>query len=254
MKLKWLFLVLILLAAFSIFKFTGLVFEDTMPPEQVGAPQDEIDCMFACVSVGCADGNKVCMVANSEDCLVQCNAGQPEPADESEACMQECVVVGCEDYDFDCQEVNRAQCDIDCGMIKEPKAQSEEEQCIRDCVAKVDPSLICSSGSVLGEGEQGNDVCQRCSEECVSLYSGPCLDDEGITSKENECKTCEHCYGEPVMGDSGQGYECIVDIKCMDSSSEFGDEPGSGPGIVEESSEVGIVGSIVGFFKGLFSF
>lgn len=258
MKFKWLLLVLILLALFSFFRFTGLVFDDSAMPEDSAVPdqlipQEELDCMQACVAVGCEPGDAECANANSDKCLVECNAGAPEPADEEEACMQECVVKGCEEYDAECQERNRAECEKDCGMIKEPEAKSEEEQCIRDCVAKVDPNIICSSGSALGEGEQGNEVCQRCAEECVYLYAGPCLNDEEITSKEEACKTCEHCYGEPVMGDSGEGYECIVDIKCMDASSEFGDEPGSGPGIVEVEEE-SFVDSVVGFFKGLFSF
>jgi hypothetical protein len=32
----------------------------------------------------------------------------------------------------------------------------------------------------------------------------------------------------PLMGDSGEGWKCTVDIECIDRSDEFGDEPGTG--------------------------
>jgi hypothetical protein len=51
------------------------------------------------------------------------------------------------------------------------------------------------------------------------------------------------------MGDSGEGYDCTVDVICKDASAEFGDEPGTGEGIV---SRIGNVFERVGnFFKGL---
>jgi len=89
------------------------------------------------------------------------------------------------------------------------------------------------------------------------LYEGPCLNDEQLTEKEKECETCEHCYGSPVEGPSGQGWDCIVDVKCEDASAEFGDDAGEGPDSFEEGHEgPGIIGKVfegVGnFFKGLF--
>jgi len=56
------------------------------------------------------------------------------------------------------------------------------------------------------------------------------------------------------MGDSGEGWECIVDVECADASSEFGDEPGTGPGTVESIGDVveNIVGGIGDFFSNLF--
>jgi len=195
---------------------------------------------------------------------------EPEPvdADEGEACMQECILRGCDERDIACQRMNQDSCDIECGMVGEPEARNEEEQCIRDCINKVDPSIECSHGTFEGEGETGNSVCQECAKECESLYSGPCLSDEEWTVKENVCYAqCEHCYGVAVKGPSGEGYECTVDIECADASSEFGDDAGTGDDSFEEGHEgpgigdegyvapnivLKVIDKIVGFFKGLF--
>ena len=83
---------------------------------------------------------------------------------------------------------------------------------------------------------------------------------------------CEHCYAEPVMGQSGEGWDCVVDVACKDATSEFGDDAGSGPGIgqeeyvplfeeenntAEESGFFekigGVISSIGNFFSKLFS-
>ncbi|MBR9677988.1 MAG: hypothetical protein GOU97_01690 [Nanoarchaeota archaeon] len=232
----------ILVFAFNGFELTGKVTQG--PPEgmdeafsggeTVGPSDEEIECMNSCVSVGCDQDNMTCMAANSEKCGQQCGvdaSGPPEPEDEGEACMQTCVVRGCDEFDFQCQRENKEKCEDECGMVTEPEARNEEEQCIRDCVAKVDSSIMCGSSQA---GETGNDVCQRCAQECVHLYAGPCLNDEQVTEKEEACKTCEHCYGEPVMGASGEGWDCVVDVECMDASSEFGNDSGIGPGIGQE--------------------
>ena len=210
-------------------------------PGQIGPSQEEQACMFACVSIGCEEGDTVCMESHGDACMIECGAEKPEQTDD-EKCVETCIQKGCNKYDYECQTRNQEKCDQECGMITEPKAQSDEEQCIRDCVAKVDPTIICGSSQ---EGERGNNICQECAQECVYLYAGPCLNDEEITQKEQSCKTCEHCYGEPAMGDSGEGYQCIVDIECKDASAEFGDEPGTGPGIVSEK--------ITDFFKSIFN-
>ena len=44
------------------------------------------------------------------------------------------------------------------------------------------------------------------------------------------------------MGDSGEGYKCIVNVKCKDASSEFGDEPGNGPEVSKDTG--GIIGNV----------
>jgi len=54
----------------------------------------------------------------------------------------------------------------------------------------------------------------------------------------------------PVMGDSGQGYECTIYLECFDRSDEVGDNPGTGLGIVEAVGD--IMGKIGDFFKGFF--
>ncbi|MFH1631309.1 MAG: hypothetical protein ABIA21_03785 [Candidatus Aenigmatarchaeota archaeon] len=51
-------------------------------------------------------------------------------------------------------------------------------------------------------------------------YSGPCMTEQDWAMKKAECRSL---YGpqagdEPIMGDSTQGYECIVDARCIDFS------------------------------------
>ena len=239
---------------------------EIMQKEMIGPSAEDMACLESCIIVGCGPGDEECMIANGPKCEQECGVEpEPEPEDEGEACMQRCVVKGCDERDFNCQSSNMAKCENECGMVGEPEAQNEGEQCIRDCINKVDPNIKCSHGTFEGEGETGDEVCQKCADECAHLYSGPCLSDEEWTKKENECYSlCEHCYGEPVMGPSGQGYECTVDIKCADASGEFGDDAGSGDDSFKEGHEspgiVASVGEAVGnvfdgignFFKGLF--
>jgi hypothetical protein len=137
-------------------------------------------------------------------------------------------------------------------MIKEPEAKSEEEQCIRDCVNAESPGTICQAAE---GGEKGNELCQKCAKSCEHLYAGPCLDELKLEAAKKACDTCEHCYGKPVMGDSGEGYECIVSIECADASGEFGDEPGTGEGIAAKVGDVvgNVVEAVGNFFQDLFS-
>lgn len=197
-------------------------------PKNVGPSQEEQDCMIPCVSIGCNSENMTCMQANSEKCMIECNVQKPETTEET-SCMEECILEGCTEFDFICQNNNKNECEEECNMIKEPESKSEEESCIRECVEKKAPGTICEASA---EGEKGDKICQKCAEECVYLYAGPCIDDKEIRQKEKECeKPCKHCYGEPVMGDSGEGWECIIDVTCKDASNEFGDNPGEGEGI-----------------------
>lgn len=51
-------------------------------------------------------------------------------------------------------------------------------------------------------------------------YNGPCMTEEDWKRKKEECHAL---YGpqagdEPIRGDSGQGYECVIDAKCIDFS------------------------------------
>lgn len=255
---RWLAVILIvsvLAIFFSVFfvkaTFTGKTVEDIGASNSFGPSAEEKACMISCTSVGCDSDNMTCREANGEKCQAQCNVQKPEQTAE-ESCVETCTLQGCEKYDFDCQAGNQAKCDQECGMIKEPEAKSAEEQCIRDCVNKIDSNLICKPGE---GGEKGDGICQQCAKECEHLYIGPCLDDLKLESKKKECQTCEHCYGEPVMGDSGEGYQCIVDIECKDASGEFGDNPGTGPGIIAKkiSNSIKSAGEkVVDFFRGLF--
>ena len=241
---------LIFISLLSYMQLTGRVVNE----KAFGGPSaEDSKCLYQCVKIE----NK------SEDiCMAQCGvAPKPTNVNEDEKCMQDCILVGCDEYEIRCQNANMYDCEEKCNMKGDAPDESEisdEEKCISECVSKVDSSIICGAGTEYGEGETGNKVCQMCANECVHLYKGPCLDDAEITGKENDCKTCEHCYGEPVMGDSGEGSDCIIDIKCADASSEFGDEPGEGPGMGQEgyvppNKVAKAVDDLIKGIKGLFS-
>jgi len=246
MKKGVIYTILILIAIVIIFQYNPL---STLIGNvtQGGIPPEEEACMKACASIGCESGDMVCMASNSNKCMSQCRA----PLDNDEQCMEDCIAKTCSmDGDVakynSCMDQNKPQCEEECNMqgdAPDLDDMGEEQRCITECVSKVDPELRCESGKSEGAGEQGNAVCKRCADECVHLYEGTCLNDEQITEKEQACETCEHCYGELVYGDSGEGYDCIVDISCADASSEFGDDPGEGPGIIE---------AISNFFSNLF--
>jgi hypothetical protein len=193
----------------------------------IGPSAEEQECMRSCM--GCTSIGVNC-TGNQEQCFIQCGVDKPEVTQET-SCMESCVVKGCSEFDFGCQAKNQDSCEKECNMIKEPEAKSEEEQCIRTCVNAHSPGTICRPSQ---EGEQGNDVCKMCAQQCVHLYAGPCLGEEKLEAKKIECATCEHCYAKIIMGDSGEGWECIVGVECADASSEFGDEPGAGPGVGQE--------------------
>jgi len=223
-----------------------------------GPSSEDISCMMSCM--GCSSPGVGC-TGNQEQCMTQCSVEpEPEPASEGESCMQDCIKIGCGEFDFDCQKKNKETCEKECDMLgdkPDESSMSAEQLCITNCVAAVDPDLRCGASQT---GETGGSVCQKCASDCVHLYAGPCLDDEKLSVRKKECETCAHCYGEPVIGDSGEGWECITDVKCNDASSEFGDEPGTGPGVGQEGF-VANVGETIGnvfegignFFKGLFS-
>ena len=237
--------VFILCFTTGFLKITGKAISTEM--QTIGPSSSDQACMMDCmkctsIGVGCT--------GNQQECQTKCNVKKPEVTEET-SCMESCVLVGCTEFDFSCQGNNKDKCEKECNMIKEPEAKSEEEQCIRDCVNLHSPGTICKPSH---EGEQGNDVCQMCSQQCVHLYAGPCLVEEKLEQKKKDCQTCEKCYGEPVMGDSGEGWECIVDVQCKDASSEFGDNPGTGEGIATKVGDaVGNVFEAIGdFFRGIF--
>lgn len=206
-----------------------------------GMPAEEEKCMKDCIFIGCESNDTKCAEGNKDRCMGQCR----KPLSEGEKCAEICIKKFCPEDEkyFSCMEENKEKCDDECGLkgdAPDLASMGKEQRCITECVSKVDKMLRCKPGE---GGEKGNEVCQKCSEDCKHLYEGPCLSDEKKKEKEKACKTCEHCYGKPVMGDSGEGYQCMVDIECADASSEFGDESGEGPGIVSKIGD---------FIKGLF--
>jgi len=249
-------ILLLILLFFGYSQITGKAILNDQKSEKgrIGPTAEEQSCMMQCM--GCSSPGASC-TGNQEECMSKCNVKIPEMTEEEE-CVYECSKIGCDEYDFECQNKNQDKCDKECGMVKEPDEveMSAEQLCITNCVESESPGTRCGASQ---SGETGNEVCQRCAASCVHLYEGPCLDDEKLKAKQKDCETCEHCYGEPIMGDSGQGWECIVDVKCFDASSEFGDNPGTGPGIGQEGF-IANVGEAVGnvfegignFFKGIF--
>jgi len=214
-----------------------------------GPTAEDSECLYNCV-VG--EGRP------EAECMVECDVEpEPESASDEEGCMQECIVRGCEERDFSCQLANVAFCEDECGMKGDAPDESEMAEaqlCISECVELEDSSVICGNSK---EGETGNALCQKCAKSCEYLYSGSCLNDEQLNEKEKDCETCENCYGEPVEGPSGQGWDCIIDIECADASGEFGDDAGTGDASFEKGHEgPGVVGKVVesigNFFKGLF--
>ncbi len=231
-------------------KITGKAVSNSEQYQTIGPSTEEQSCMMQCM--GCTSIGVNC-TGNQEQCQAQCNVEKPETTDET-SCMESCVLEGCTEFDFNCQNQNRENCEVECDMLgdaPDPSTMSAEQLCITNCVTSKDPTLRCGASQ---EGETGGSVCQECATSCVHLYEGPCLDDEKLKAKQKECKTCENCYGEPVMDDSGEGWECIVDVTCGDASSEFGDEPGTGEGIATQvGTAVSNVFEAIGdFFGGLF--
>ncbi|MAH51372.1 hypothetical protein CMI37_36485 [Candidatus Pacearchaeota archaeon] len=51
-------------------------------------------------------------------------------------------------------------------------------------------------------------------------YKGNCMTESDWKAKKTECKAKfgDHAGDEPIMGDSGQGYKCPIDAKCIDFS------------------------------------
>lgn len=222
--------------------------------EGYSAPsKEETECMYNCVEIN----NKT-----ENECLIECGIDDNRnKLSEDELCMEECIVKGCDKFDFDCQGANVENCEKECGMMSDAPDESEmseEEKCIMECVNKVDPTIRCESGQEQGEGERGGEVCKRCAQECLYLYEGPCLTEEEWEEKEKECMAKgEHMETIEIMGDSGEGWECVIDLECVDRSDEWGNESGEGPGIGDEgyvapNVVMEVVDNIVGFFKDLF--
>ena len=263
MKLEEMLVGITLLLVIGMFSYAGITsyvineFDSDMMYGSQGPSVEEMECMQTCVAVGCESGDKPCMIANSEKCGAQCGvdvSGPPKPSDEGESCMQECISQDCEEHDFQCKNSKMQDCETKCNMKGDAPDESEmdkEQKCISECVMEKDPDLMCGNSR---QGESGGRICKKCAKKCEHLYDGPCLNDKQIKQKEKECENCKHCYGSPVEGASGQGWDCIINIECKDASSEFGDNPGEGPGIGQEGyvNKENVAERIGGFFKGLF--
>ena len=250
-------IVVLVVSGFFYFQLTGNVAQGG--PEGIGpdVSASEMACMVECTTINCDVSDMVCRTAVSTECGVTCGVETeaPKPADEGEACMQKCVAVGCDDFDFSCQQMNKVGCEDECYDAPDESEMDEEQKCISDCVAKEDPTMICGNSK---EGETGGALCQRCADSCAHLYSGPCLTDETWKEIEDACMSKgEAMETIEVMGDSGQGWQCVVDLECVDRSDEFGDDAGTGPGIGQEgyvapNAVVGAVDGMIRFFRGLF--
>lgn len=49
-------------------------------------------------------------------------------------------------------------------------------------------------------------------------YNGPCFTNNDWENKKRECRNLygEHAGDEPIYGNSGEGYECVIDVTCVD--------------------------------------
>jgi len=156
----------------------------------------------------------------------------PEPADESEQCVRDCIVRNCSLSSLECERLNKDACDIECyGEAPSTEDMSEEELCILECVGD---DIICSAG----EGGEQNPECEECANKCSVLYEGPCLTDEQWKLKETACLARGTTWSaDEVKGDSGEGYQCVVNLDCVDHSDEWGDDAGTGPASYEKGHE-----------------
>lgn len=62
-----------------------------------------------------------------------------------------------------------------------------------------------------------------------SNYDGPCFTNDDWESKKQECRNLygEHAGDEPIYGNSGEGYECVIDVKCVDFG-QYKEDPWKG--------------------------
>ncbi|MBD3355041.1 hypothetical protein GF361_03580 [Candidatus Woesearchaeota archaeon] len=108
------------------------------------------------------------------------------------------------------------------------KGKSEEEKCMFTCMLGKN---IAPEECHKGAGPQ-NEECMKCAGQCglESGYEGPCLTSEEIKKFEKECKAKGKTYWpEHEMGEDpdvpGSEEWCIIDLKCVDHSDEFGKIP-----------------------------
>ena len=241
----WVVLLVFLLSVVFFNKITGNVIDDSEESEisdeniVEDAPQelnvgDEKQCIKECISEECDSGDLSCMQASANVCVGKCKVKKSEPVIPSKSCTKDCLVRDCEASDKICPEKNKYKCSKECNSIVAPAAKLEEDLCVRECVNNEDSSLTC-----IPEGdEQIDEICQTCMNNCEQLYDGPCLQEIKLETKLKKCEVCEGCYGALVMGNSKQGYDCVVDVKCKDAK-----------GNVEKQ---GIFARMFGFFKGMF--
>ena len=205
-------------------------------------PKDLVKDEIVCSGEACSQMKQMMQASHGEGIDV-----------EGEACMESCIRAGCTGGTFECMLQKKENCEETCGMIKQPAAENAEQQCMIDCVG---PGVMCQPG----QGGEQNPACQACAQQCASqYYSGPCLSQEEGMKKRTACESqCAHCYGQPVMGDSEEGYECMVDFECKDASAQFGDNPGTGPDSYSPAGTGGAVSNenifsrVINWFKSLF--
>jgi len=211
-----LIIVIVLLFGVLLFKnITGKVTDGPEETEPTG--EGEPDCIKTCVATGCDSSDLTCMQTNIPSCMEECNLKKSGSAPASDSnCTENCLMQDCESMDKICLDKNKYKCSKECNAIVAPAAKSEEDTCIRECINNEDSSLTC----IPEEGSELTEICQKCTKDCAQLYDGPCLQEINLETKLKKCETCEGCYGSLVMGNSRQGYYCIVDIKCKDENGK----------------------------------
>jgi hypothetical protein len=226
-------LIVLLFGVLLFNKITGKVTDASEEAESVS--EEEPDCMKTCVSTGCDSSDLVCMQTNINTCMEECNLKKLKPALVSDPnCTENCLMQDCESTDKICLDKDKYKCRKECNAIVAPVAKSEEDMCIRECINNEDSSLTCISE----EGSELMEICEKCAKDCEQLYDGPCLQEIKLETKLKKCETCDGCYGSLVMGNSRQGYDCIVNVQCKDAKGNV--------------LKQGIFARMFNFFKGMF--
>ncbi len=127
--------------------------------------------------------------------------------------------------DEECQEYcknNEEECmdfALMTGLWKEDEGLTKEQQCIAQCLIDKDLSY---SDCPRDKPEAHAPGCMECAKECAKYYEGPCLNSWEIDERNKECKSKGEEYGvEPIMGDSGDGAECMIGVKCIDHRTDM---------------------------------
>ncbi len=137
--------------------------------------------------------------------------------------------------DFDCQDIEDSTERLDCYDLAATQVNSfggySDENYAGPCMTESDWEVKkaecrdlygdnAGDEPIMGDSGQG----YECPIDIVCIDfgqygdSGNCMDENDWAEKKAECRSLygDNAGDEPIMGDSGQGYDCPVDITCID--------------------------------------